>query len=155
MSARQRPGGFVAEDCYIVTVDLKDHTCYGLNPQESTVMALWQSRTGRLRTPRGIAAVLIVVAYLFAGFSHGLCDLDVANPGGAAVVSVPLDEGGDAADKGALAGHHCHGCFSVAMPAMAQAPQQDDLPVSKWRPPLPQLTGQAPGTDTPPPKYLA
>jgi hypothetical protein len=117
------------------------------------MMALWRSRNGRLGTPRGIAAMLMIVAYLFGGFAHSLSHVHIAKP--AAVVSVALDDAGNADEKHALAGHHCHGCFAVAVPAVAQAPQQSDLPISKWRSPPTQLTGQRPGTDTPPPKYPA
>jgi hypothetical protein len=118
-------------------------------------MALRKIRNRLLCTPRGFAAVMLVVAYLFAGFAHSFCGLDVSNPAGATVVSVALDDGGDVVHKGARADHHCHGCFSVAMPSKAEAARLNDLPISKWYTPPVQLTGRAPGLDTPPPKYLA
>lgn len=117
-------------------------------------MSRWQTRSGRLGALRGIAAVLMVFVYLLAGFAHNLSHLDITKPSGVAVISVALDKAGDAGETEVLTGHHCHGCFSAAMPAITQAPQQSELPFSRWLPSLAQLNGRAPGTDTPPPKYL-
>lgn len=118
------------------------------------MIAFWQSRSGWAGTARGSAAVLMVVVYLFVGLAHSHCCFGLADTASGSVVSATLDEGTDLADKGALAGHHCHGCFAATVPAIAQPLQQAALPLLKWQLPPPQLTGQAPSTDTPPPKYL-
>ncbi len=117
-------------------------------------MSRWQIRIGRLGALRGIAAVLMVFVYLLAGFAHNPSHLDIAKPSGVAVISVALDKAGDADEKEVLTGHHCHCCFAAAIPGITQAPQQSELSFSSWLPSLAQLNGRAPGTDTPPPKYL-
>ncbi|WP_156489595.1 hypothetical protein [Bradyrhizobium sp. DOA1] len=110
----------------------------------------------RLRNWRGLLAVLVAVTYLFAGTAHGLCDLDVTSPAGGSEIASILDDGAAGhGDNAALAGHHCHGCFSVAVAQSAPAAASMFL-VSASRPqPAPRLAGIIPDTDSPPPKHIA
>ena len=96
--------------------------------------------------------MLVMSLHLFAGALHGLYDLDVANPSGTAVASINKD--GAQSEKGIAAEHHCHGCFSVSMPAPAAAaadlkPAQDIVILREV-----QRCGLTPGIDLPPPKFL-
>jgi hypothetical protein len=110
----------------------------------------------RLRNWRGLLAVLVAVTYLFAGTAHGLCDLDVTSPSGGSEIASILDDGAAGhGDKSALAGHHCHGCFSVAM-AQSAPPAASMLLVSASCPQrASRLAGIIPDTDSPPPKHIA
>lgn len=109
----------------------------------------------RPRSVRGLIAVCMVVAYVLAGLLHGVCDLDVANPGGGAQIATAL--GGTSAPSDAVAPveHHCHGCFSVAvpLPAVVVAASGPAGPVTPHRP-MP-IAGVIPDPDSPPPKRLA
>jgi hypothetical protein len=102
--------------------------------------------TRRLRTPRGIAVLFLMVAYLLAGALHGLCDLDVTTPSGRGVITMAIANDVDTSGKGIAAEHHCHGCFSVSVstPLMAATLAQ----------PASHSSGLIPGIDTPPPKLL-
>ncbi|UGV26978.1 hypothetical protein E0H22_15555 [Rhodopseudomonas boonkerdii] len=73
-------------------------------------------RRGPLRFSRKALVMVVLASYLFAGAMHGLFELDVTNAGGASIVSL-ADQDPGPSDKGVLADHHCHGCFSVSMPA--------------------------------------
>lgn len=107
----------------------------------------------RLR-PRGLAALLLMVTYLFAGVLHGLYDIDVTTPYGNFAVARSVDKPAGQSDKGGVAEHHCHGCFSVLVPA----PVQVSVAIEPKPVLLPQLetrdSGLIPGIDTPPPKNL-
>jgi len=117
-------------------------------------MAFWQNKTGPAHTLRGIAAVLTIVVYLFAGFAHSLCATDVANPTGATSFALASDEGGAVADHGLVAGHHCHGCFSVSVPAPFTA-VLNEQPVGSFNGLRDVALGdRATGIDPPPPKLL-
>ena len=98
-------------------------------------------------------AVLLVGIYLLAGALHGFCDLDVSNASGGEVAwSVDKDAG--QTGKGAVAEHHCHGCFSVFVPAPATVAAGVE-PASKMI--LAHVVvrrGLSPGIDLPPPKSL-
>ena len=72
-----------------------------------------------LRPPRKIAAVFVMAMYLLAGALHTLCDLDVTNASDNTAISINKDVG--QSEKGVVAEHHCHGCFSVSVPAPAIA----------------------------------
>ncbi|WGD56632.1 hypothetical protein QA641_21700 [Bradyrhizobium sp. CB1650] len=104
---------------------------------------------------RGLLAVLIAITYLLAGALHGAHDIDVTSPSGGPEIASILDDGfAGHGDHKALAGHHCHGCFSVAVVQPAQPDAVAELP---GEPPLPlqaALAGIAPDTDSPPPKHL-
>jgi hypothetical protein len=115
-----------------------------------------QSGTSRLRTSRGIAAVCVLLAYLLAGALHGLCHCDiVATPASAATV-MSIAETTDSHHSGkALADdHHCHGCFSVAVPAPATLATRTEPVKSRPLPPQTHVAGLSPNIDTPPPKHL-
>ncbi|WGR74774.1 MULTISPECIES: hypothetical protein [unclassified Bradyrhizobium] len=100
-------------------------------------------------------AVFVSTMYLLAGALHGALDIDVTSPSGGSEIASILDNGpAGHGDHKAVAGHHCHGCFSVAVVQPAQPDGVADLPAE---PPLPlqaALAGIAPDTDSPPPKHL-
>jgi hypothetical protein len=92
--------------------------------------------------------------YMLAGALHGVYDLDVTTvPTGKAVLSL-ADKSADHSDKGSLAEHHCHGCFSVSVSAPIVAAV--DVVRSAEVIALPQASarGLPPGIDPPPPKFL-
>jgi len=104
---------------------------------------------------RGFLAVVAATVYLLAGVLHGLHDIDVANPSGQPEISVLLDGATGHGEGKAQAGHHCHGCFSVAA-AQTLQPVTIVRPAALPNPPrLPTLAGIVPDTDSPPPKLLA
>lgn len=108
----------------------------------------------RLRSPRGIAAVFLMVAYLLDGTLHSLYDIDVTNPAGSSIVATQMNKDVDLSGKGLAVEHHCHGCFSVSVPipVILATPLE---PTSKLI--LARLThdsGLAPGLDPPPPRHL-
>jgi hypothetical protein len=83
-----------------------------------------RSGTACLRSARGMAVMFVMIAYLLAGALHGLCDLDVTNAIGNSRVSMTSGKDLGQTDKGTVAEHHCHGCFSVSVSA-AQASQKN------------------------------
>lgn len=93
--------------------------------------------------------------YLLSGALHGAHDIDVTSPAGGSEIASILDDG--AASHGghkAIGGHHCHGCFSVAVVQPALCEAAADIVAA----PVPQLArmlvGIPPDTDSPPPKHL-
>ena len=108
-----------------------------------------------LRNWRGFVAVLTATMYLLAGVLHGAHDIDVSSPsGGSEIVSI-LDNGFDGhGDHKALGGHHCHGCFSVAVAQTAQSELAADIIAAPVPQRAPALIGIAPDTDSRPPKPL-
>jgi hypothetical protein len=104
-----------------------------------------------LRPPRRIAAVLVMTMHLLAGALHGLYDLDVTSALGETTVSINKVVG--QSEKGIVAEHHCHGCFSVSVPAPVIA----EVDVARTRQAVVlreiQRQGIAPGLDPPPPKF--
>jgi hypothetical protein len=109
----------------------------------------------RLRNWRGLLAVLVAVSYLFAGAVHGLCDIDVTSPsGGSEIASVLEDSSAGHAEHKALAGHHCHGCFSVAIAQSLHSTTAADVIAGPVAQQEPTLVGIAPDTTSPPPKHL-
>nr|WP_246820291.1 hypothetical protein [Bradyrhizobium iriomotense] len=93
--------------------------------------------------------------YLLSGALHGAHDIDVTSPSGGSEIASILDDGpAGHGDHKALAGHHCHGCFSVAV----LQPVLSDAATDVMAPPVQQrqkaLAGIAPDTDSPPPKHL-
>jgi H+/Cl- antiporter ClcA len=77
-------------------------------------------RHGPLRFPRKALVMVVLASYLFAGAVHSLLELDVTNATGSAIASL-VDQNSGHSDPGVVADHHCHGCFSVSMPAPAGA----------------------------------
>lgn len=109
----------------------------------------------RLRHWRGLLAVLVALTYLFAGVAHGLCDIDVTSPAGGSEIVLILDEGSaDHGDHKAPGGHHCHGCFSVAVAQPLLSEATAAVIAAPVLQPQPALVGIAPDTTSPPPKYL-
>ncbi|MHC2618899.1 hypothetical protein ACVIW2_000931 [Bradyrhizobium huanghuaihaiense] len=112
-------------------------------------------RLSSTRNWRGLVAVVVAVLYLLSGALHGAHDIDVTSPSGGSEIASILDEGAAGhGDHKAFAGHHCHGCFSVAV----LQPMQSDATIDVMAPPVqqrqPALAGIAPDTDSPPPKHL-
>lgn len=98
-------------------------------------------------------AALVLGVYLLAGVLHGVCDLDVTNPSGKTVISL-ADKGFGQSDKAPPADHHCHGCFSVSVPAPVVialvVERTHDVAVAR----VILRSGISPGFDPPPPKTL-
>lgn len=108
-----------------------------------------------LRNWRGLVAVLVATTYLLSGVLHGAHDIDVTSPAGGPEIASILDSGFDGhGDHKALAGHHCHGCFSVAAAESAQSQAATDIVAAPVAQRAPALVGIAPDTDSPPPKHL-
>jgi hypothetical protein len=110
--------------------------------------------SSRLRSVRGLMAACIMVAYLLSGAMHGLCDLDVTNPSGKSEIASLLgNKAGHSEHKG-LAEHHCHGCFSVALPQPVLSVVVLELSgAPNWTLPA-AIVGLDPDTEAPPPKHL-
>jgi hypothetical protein len=111
-------------------------------------------RHGPLRFSRKALVMVVLASYLFAGAMHGLFELDVTNANGATIVSLVDQEPGHS-DKGIVADHHCHGCFTVSMPAplvgtvlTAEISSRSAVAHDVERRSLPR------GIDPPPPKSL-
>jgi hypothetical protein len=103
---------------------------------------------------RRLIAVLVLMAYVVGGALHSYCGLDVAVPSGESIVALVNSHAHDAQpDEDIVAGHHCHGCFSVSMPA----PLGVAAPLKMQ--PRPVLSreivrsGAEAGIDPPPPKF--
>lgn len=104
---------------------------------------------------RGLLSVLVAVVYLLAGALHGAHDIDVTTPGGGSEIAAVIDGATGHSDHKAIGGHHCHGCFSLAVAQPASSAVTIAL-VSATRPqPAPRLAGIIPDTDSPPPKSIA
>lgn len=58
----------------------------------------------------------MLMMYVLAGALHGICDLDVTNNSGSSIVA-SIKKDISQPGKGLVAEHHCHGCFSVVVPA--------------------------------------
>lgn len=99
--------------------------------------------------------MLVAVTYLFAGAAHGLCDIDVTSPaGGSEIASILEDGSAGHSDHKAPAGHHCHGCFSVAIAAHIPSETATEIIAAPIPQPQAPLIGIAPDTTSPPPKHL-
>lgn len=97
--------------------------------------------------------MFVLTMYLVGGVLHGLCDLDVTHTSGSVAVS-SIDKGVGHSEKGVVADHHCHGCFSVSVPAPV-------IGATEVMPMVKIVTffntdrvGVPPGLDPPPPKFL-
>jgi len=108
-----------------------------------------------LRNWRGHLAVLVATMYLLSGVLHGAHDIDVTSPAGGSEIASILDNGVDGhGDHKALAGHHCHGCFSIAVVQPLQSEVAADIAAAPVPQRAPALSGIAPDTDSRPPKPL-
>lgn len=97
--------------------------------------------------------MFVVGMYLVAGVLHGVCDLDVTNPSSNILISMDGKSTGHS-ETGSVAGHHCHGCFSVSVPfpavaAVVMMPAAEVVPLVEVA-----RRGLPPGIDPPPPKHL-
>ncbi|KPF89983.1 hypothetical protein IP86_26745 [Rhodopseudomonas sp. AAP120] len=108
-----------------------------------------------LRRFRALAVVCMAAAYLLSGLLHNSCDLDFARTGGDVQIASIAHDGASHDDGGALAGHHCHSCFSVSVPASpAPAPVATTLAATLLSHATAALIDRAHGLDPPPPKTL-
>lgn len=111
--------------------------------------------TRRQRTPRGIAAVFVLMAYIFVGFAGEIfCSRET-------LASVNQIEVGDAPaqsdqepKKSAAVVDHCYTCAPSLLPEQVLVVERSALTVRRafGRPLL--LFEIAPGLDTPPPRSL-
>lgn len=107
------------------------------------------------RNWRGLMAVLVAVMYLLSGVLHGAHDIDVTSPSGGSEIASILDDGATGhGDHKAAGGHHCHGCFSIAVAQPLQSGAAADIVAAPIAQREPALIGIAPDTDFPPPKHL-
>ncbi|MBR0789050.1 hypothetical protein JQ631_08215 [Bradyrhizobium manausense] len=98
-------------------------------------------------------AVLVATMYLLSGVLHGAHDIDVTSPSGGSEIASLFGNGGHG-DHTALGGHHCHGCFSIAVAQTLQSEVTADIVAAPVVQRAPALVGIAPDTDSPPPKSL-
>ncbi|WP_441236534.1 hypothetical protein [Bradyrhizobium sp. 930_D9_N1_4] len=119
----------------------------------TSIRRLYSIRSSR--NWRALVAVLVATMYLFSGMLHGTHDIDVTSPSGGSEIALILD-GGSAGhgDHKTIGGHHCHGCFSVAVVQPLLAEAAADIVAAPIPQREPALIGIAPDTDSPPPKHL-
>jgi hypothetical protein len=108
---------------------------------------------GLLRISRRAMVMIMLATYIFGGAMHGLCGLDVTNSSGASLVSL-AEKGVNHSDKGVVAEQHCHGCFSVSIPAPIVAGAFTEIATRHVVRHDVARRGLPPGIDPPPPKYL-
>ena len=107
------------------------------------------------RNWRGFVAVLVATMYLLSGVLHGAHVIDVTSPsGGSEITSIVDDSSAGHGDHKAFGGHHCHGCFSVAIAPPLHAATAANIIAAPIPQPQPALVGIAPDTTSPPPKHL-
>ncbi|ULL01617.1 hypothetical protein [Bradyrhizobium sp. I71] len=96
------------------------------------------------------------MAYLLPGILHGFVDVDVADRYGSSTTIFLMDgKSSQSSERGLVADHHCHGCFSVSVPAPAQqAELAPGLKVAELPKSAAPLYGNVRGLDPPPPKSL-
>lgn len=113
-------------------------------------------RLSTTRNWRALVAVLVAILYLLSGVLHGAHDIDVTSPAGGSEIASILDDGAAGHDDHkAIGGHHCHGCFSVAVAQPLLAEAAADIVAAPVPQRAPALLGIAPDTDSPPPKHPA
>jgi hypothetical protein len=95
-----------------------------------------------------------MAVYVLAGALHGFCELDVMHASGRTIVS-SIKHDVDPSEKGVVDEHHCHGCFSVSLPASMAAAAGVELTLKTAVPIDVLRSGLPPGIDPPPPKFLA
>lgn len=93
------------------------------------------------------------MVYLLSGALHEFLDMDVTAPGGNVVVEMSSTKDTDTSGK-TVGEHHCHGCFSVSVPAPVTASAMIEPQVAVIPPPLSGNSDLVRGIDTPPPKLL-
>lgn len=108
----------------------------------------------RLSTLRGLGATCLIMVYLLASAVHGVCDLDVTNPSGKSSIASLVGQKSGHSEQTGLTEHHCHGCFSVAVPQPPLSVAFFELfAMPNWSL-LPGRAGLTPDADFPPPKHL-
>jgi len=106
-------------------------------------------------TRRGIAVVLFILAYLLSGMLHGVIDVDEAYPLASQTLTALDQKVPPTSEKGALADHHCHGCFSMSMPELPEQFLRAIEPETVVFTPFASvLSDSIRDLDPPPPKYL-
>lgn len=108
-----------------------------------------------LRDWRGLLAAFVATMYLLTGTLHGIYDDDATAPSSKSEIVALLGAASGHADHKAIAGDHCHGCFSVAVAQAVLPVTTSELVTLPASPRLPALADTVPDTDSPPPKYLA
>jgi len=104
-----------------------------------------------LQAPRRAVTLLVLMVYLCVGALHGLCDLELSKPSGSVAVSL-VQEGTGHSDTGLVADHHCHGCFSVSVPAPITSATISEMPMKLSFRQDADRRGFFGGIDLPPPK---
>ena len=107
----------------------------------------------RLRKPRGLMTVFVLALYLLTGAIHEFCGFDATKSAGTTIVSMAGSDN-EHSEHGAAADHHCHGCFSVSMPAPVVAAASIELVRRLIVLHDVKLGDRATGLDPPPPKFL-
>jgi len=113
--------------------------------------AIW---TSHLRTLRRFTAACVMIVYVLAGALHGICDLDVTNPVGKSEIASVLGGKAGYPEQNGVSEHHCHGCFSVAMPQPALSAASLEFSSAPNWPLATDSVGLSPDTESPPPKHL-
>ena len=108
----------------------------------------------RPRPVRAAFAVFAMLLYLFSGALHAACHLDVTTPGGETLRVIATDHAAGHSGKAGIADHHCHGCFSVSIPAPMLASALLDPVASILPPAQASVSNRVPSLDPPPPKTL-
>ncbi|MBO4221625.1 hypothetical protein [Bradyrhizobium neotropicale] len=98
--------------------------------------------------------MLVMTVYVLASALHGFCDLDVPNASDRTIISLVGKDVGHSSEKGVVADHHRHGCFSVSVSTPVTAGVE--LKVAREANLLRDIQrhGLLPGLDPPPPKSL-
>ena len=118
-------------------------------------MPIAHRKYGTSRRPaRAMMAVFAMVLYVLSGALHAVCHLDVTTPAGDKIVAVATDRAPGHSGKADIADRHCHGCFSVSIPAPVLASAPLEPPATIPAPPRTNAAGLAPSLDPPPPKTL-
>jgi hypothetical protein len=102
-----------------------------------------------------MAAAFLILSYVLTGALHGFCGLDVTAPSGSSQVTEVAANSVQVPDHGMVVDHHCHGCFSVSVPAPPKSSLRAIEPkvAVRYLAPAP-LADVVRGLDPPPPKSL-
>ena len=99
-------------------------------------------RLFRLRNWRGLLAACLAISYLLSGVLHTCQCIDVTNPsGGSEIAAIVWSRFCGHSDHKALGGHHCHGCFSVAVAQPLQPDAMSEFVAASIRHAEPALVG--------------
>jgi hypothetical protein len=106
------------------------------------------------RPAQAVIAVFAMALYLLSGALHAACHLDVTTPSGETVLALMSDDTTGHSDTADDADHHCHGCFSVSIPAPLSASAAAEPVSIRLLQRETSASDLAPGLDPPPPKTL-